>query len=102
MRTLSAPNLFDLHFSAQNGSSATEENNEPITNGQIECDDGRKSSMNSCSELFVHVKDYACLCNNVYPFCKTEVIYLPLSRRSEEPVTSNMDISTGHIVLVCI
>ena len=33
------------------------------------------------------------------PLYRTEVVVLPFSR-SEEPVTSNMDISTGHIVLV--
>lgn len=32
-------------------------------------------------------------------FCRTETFVLSASR-SEEPVSSNMDISTGHIVLV--
>lgn len=49
-------------------------------------------------EDFVHIKDWCCV-YDVSPCCRTETIYLP-SSRSEEPVASNMDISTGHIVLV--
>ena len=49
-------------------------------------------------DRFVHInkwfEDY-----DTNPCSKTEIIYLTCFR-SEEPVTSNMDISTGHIVLV--
>ena len=47
---------------------------------------------------FEHIKEWSSNFD-VSPCCRTEIIYLP-SFRSEEPVASNMDISTGHIVLV--
>ena len=56
----------------------------------------RQSS--NLDEGFVHINEW----HEYYggsPFSRTETIILN-SYRSEEPVTSNMDISTGHIVLV--
>lgn len=49
-------------------------------------------------ERFVHINSWYEEFG-VNPCSRTETIYVH-SFRSEEPVTSNMDISTGHIVLV--
>jgi len=60
----------------------------------------RHLSLEEDDERFVHVNtwhtDYG---GN--PCSKTETIYL-FAFRSEEPVVTNMDISTGHIVLVSV
>jgi hypothetical protein len=58
----------------------------------------RHLSLEDDDEAFVHVNAWH---TNVggNPCSKTETIYL-FASRSEEPVVSNMDISTGHIVLV--
>ena len=52
----------------------------------------------SDQECFIHINDWFQHYGG-NPCSKTETIYLNHCR-SEEPVTSNMDISTGHIVLV--
>ena len=49
-------------------------------------------------ESFVHINAWHTDVGG-NPCSKTETIYLYASR-SEEPVVSNMDISTGHIILV--
>ena len=51
-------------------------------------------------DAFVHINEWF-EHFGVNPCSKTETFYLH-SCRSEEPVQSNMDISTGHIVLVSI
>ena len=50
-------------------------------------------------DRFTHIKDWFFSEYAVNPCSRTETIYVD-SCRSEEPVQSNMDISTGHIVLV--
>ena len=52
-------------------------------------------------DSFVHINSWYEHFEGSSPCSRTETIYLPRSR-SEEPVASNMDISTGHIVLVRI
>ena len=54
----------------------------------------------SDDDRFIHINDWFEE-YGVNPCSKTETIILH-SCRSEEPVQSNMDISTGHIVLVSI
>ena len=50
-------------------------------------------------DTFLHVKEwYGAF--PVNPCSKTETIHVLSSYRSEEPVTTNMDITTGHIILV--
>ena len=60
----------------------------------------RHLSLDEHDERFMHVNmwhtDYG---GN--PCSKTETIYV-CAFRSEEPVVTNMDISTGHIVLVSV
>ncbi|XP_074659356.1 receptor-type tyrosine-protein phosphatase N2-like [Tubulanus polymorphus] len=56
----------------------------------------RRFSSN-CEDNFVHVKEWYRFFH-VNPCSKTEIIRLNYCR-SEEPVVSNMDITTGHIVL---
>lgn len=65
----------------------------------------RSSSLSLCNrspddERFVHVNDWFAQ-YGVNPCSRTETIYCE-SCRSEEPAQNNMDISTGHIVLVSI
>ena len=50
-------------------------------------------------ERFTHVNIW-CDMRGANECSRTETFYLPNFCRSEEPVASNMDISTGHIVLV--
>lgn len=50
-------------------------------------------------DTFTHIKRWSIDYTNVQPCCSTEKLVFN-HYRSEEPVTSNMDISTGHIVLV--
>lgn len=52
----------------------------------------------AAEETFVHINEWHEHFNSD-PCSRTEVIYLDACR-SEEPATTNMDISTGHIVLV--
>ena len=72
---------------------------ECVANGIDHFSRGFKYQEASCeSDRFVHINDwfeqYGC-----NPCSRTETIYLHCFR-SEEPVMSTMDISTGHIVLV--
>ena len=57
-------------------------------------------SLSFDEDAFVHINEWF-EHFGVNPCSKTETFYLH-SCRSEEPVQSNMDISTGHIVLVSI
>lgn len=58
----------------------------------------RYQDVNVDMDSFVHINEWY-LHYGCDPCSRTETIYLH-SFRSEEPVASNMDISTGHIVLV--
>lgn len=79
---------------------------QPTPDGSCSCRMASEKGFGCCrlrddEDRFVHVNkwfaDY-----DTDPCSKTEVIYLTHCFRSEEPVTTNMDISTGHIVLVGI
>ena len=56
---------------------------------------------NNYMDVFTHIKRWSIDYTNVQPCCTTEKLVF-VNCRSEEPVSSNMDISTGHIVLVSI
>ena len=56
-------------------------------------------NVNNYMDMFTHVKRWSIDYTNVQPCCMTEKLVF-IRCRSEEPVASNMDISTGHIVLV--
>ena len=56
---------------------------------------------NNYMDVFTHIKRWSIDYTNVQPCCTTEKLVF-VNYRSEEPVSSNMDISTGHIVLVSI
>ena len=66
---------------------------------------GNSSQWRRCSassddgERFTHVNVW-CDMQGANVCSRTETFYLSPFCRSEEPVASNMDISTGHIVLV--
>ena len=59
----------------------------------------RCSASSDDDERFTHVNVW-CEMQGANVCSRTETFYLPPFCRSEEPVASNMDISTGHIVLV--
>ena len=61
----------------------------------------RCSTSSDDAERFTHVNVW-CDMQGANACSRTETFYLSPFCRSEEPVASNMDISTGHIVLVSL